>query len=80
MVFEEQHRAEPHLITTTPGHVPDIGAGTGVDAAWFAAQGHSVVSGLEDVRSKSEALYRRLLLSTLPQFGRLPSLPSSAIV
>lgn len=44
VVFEEHHHAELHLLPTAPGRVLDIGAGTGVDAAWFAARGHSVVA------------------------------------
>lgn len=42
--FLEHHRAEMHLLPTVPSRVLDIGAGTGIDAAWFAAQGHSVVA------------------------------------
>lgn len=42
--FVEHHKAELHLLPTVPSHILDIGAGTGVDAAWFAAQGHSVVA------------------------------------
>ena len=40
----EAHRAVLHLIPTMPGHVLDIGSGTGRDAAWFASRGHSVVA------------------------------------
>lgn len=42
--FEESHRAELHLFPTVPSRVLDIGAGTGRDAAWFAARGHSVLA------------------------------------
>jgi SAM-dependent methyltransferase len=42
--FEEAHRAEVHLLPTLPSRVLDVGAGTGRDAAWFAARGHSVVA------------------------------------
>lgn len=42
--FVEYHGVEIHLFPAAPGHVLDIGAGTGRDAAWFAAQGHSVVA------------------------------------
>lgn len=42
--FVEHHRAELHLLPTAPGRVLDVGAGTGVDAAWFAARGHRVVA------------------------------------
>lgn len=42
--FVEHHQAELHLLPKTPGRILDIGSGTGVDAAWFAEQGHSVVA------------------------------------
>lgn len=38
------HAAVLHLIPHTPCRVLDIGAGTGRDAAWFAAMGHHVVA------------------------------------
>jgi SAM-dependent methyltransferase len=41
---EDVHRAVLHLMPVTPARVLDIGAGTGRDAAWFAAQGHQVVA------------------------------------
>jgi len=40
----DMHRAVLHLIPTSPARVLDIGAGTGRDAAWFAAMGHRVVA------------------------------------
>jgi SAM-dependent methyltransferase len=40
----DAHRAVLHLIPTAPSRVLDIGAGTGRDAAWFAASGHRVVA------------------------------------
>jgi SAM-dependent methyltransferase len=42
--FVEHHRAELHLLPSLPSRILDVGAGTGVDAAWFAARGHSVVA------------------------------------
>ena len=47
--FEEVSSAEVyaqvvHLLPTLPSRFADIGAGTGRDAAWFAAQGHSVLA------------------------------------
>ncbi|MES2946502.1 MAG: methyltransferase domain-containing protein [Pseudomonadota bacterium] len=42
--FEAHHAPEMHLLPTQPGRVLDIGAGTGVDAAWFADRGHTVVA------------------------------------
>jgi SAM-dependent methyltransferase len=44
VTFAEVHRETLHLIPTTPGHVLDIGAGTGRDAAALAALGHIVVA------------------------------------
>lgn len=38
--FAEVHRAVAHLFPTAPAGVLDIGAGTGRDAAGFAALGH----------------------------------------
>ena len=42
--FADAHRAVMHLIPTEPCRVLDIGAGTGRDAAGFAAMGHRVVA------------------------------------
>jgi len=33
-----------HLMPTSPARVLDVGAGTGRNPAWFAAQGHSVTA------------------------------------
>ena len=42
--FDAVHRAGLHLIPAAPARILDIGAGTGRDAAAFAAMGHSVVA------------------------------------
>ena len=42
--FAELHRHNLHLIPKAPARVLDIGAGTGRDAAAFAALGHQVVA------------------------------------
>ena len=42
--FEHKHRAELHVLPTHAVHALDVGAGTGADAAWLAAQGHTVVA------------------------------------
>jgi SAM-dependent methyltransferase len=42
--FADAHRAVMHLIPKAPCSVLDIGAGTGCDAAGFAAMGHRVVA------------------------------------
>ncbi len=58
------------LLSDTPGTVLDVGAGSGRDAAWFAAQGHDVVavepSSLSRLRPHrcQWAFARRFFLST----------------
>lgn len=42
--FELTHRAELRLLPTGPVRVLDIGAGTGLAAAWFAERGDSVLA------------------------------------
>jgi len=44
LASQDVHRAVLHLLPSAPTRVLDIGAGTGRDAAWFAAQGHQVVA------------------------------------
>jgi len=41
---EDLHKPVWHLIPATPSRLVDIGAGTGRDAAAFAAMGHQVVA------------------------------------
>ena len=41
---EEVHQEVLHLIPEGPCHTLDIGAGSGRDAAWLAARGHTVVA------------------------------------
>jgi SAM-dependent methyltransferase len=42
--FVEKHQAILDLLPTRPGRALDIGAGTGLDAAWLADQGHAVLA------------------------------------
>jgi SAM-dependent methyltransferase len=42
--FEEVHKAIVDYVPKKPSLVLDVGAGSGRDAAWFAAQGHYVVA------------------------------------
>ena len=42
--FVEKHQAVLDLLPTRAGGVLDIGAGTGLDAAWLADQGHAVLA------------------------------------
>lgn len=44
IAFAEAHKPILHLLPAEPARVLDIGAGTGRDAAGFAALGHSVVA------------------------------------
>src|SRR5262249_8863955 len=44
IAFADTHRPVMHLIPQEPCRVLDIGAGTGRDAAGFAAMGHRVVA------------------------------------
>jgi SAM-dependent methyltransferase len=51
------HRPVWHLIPTTPSRLLDIGAGSGRDAAHFAAMGHQVVA-IEPVDEMREGAMR----------------------
>lgn len=44
LAFEQVHAAVLDLIPDEPASVLDVGAGSGRDAAWFAARGHQVVA------------------------------------
>jgi SAM-dependent methyltransferase len=57
--FTENHRLVLHLIPTAPSPVVDIGAGTGRDAAGFAAMGHHVVAvePTAEMRTRAMALH-----------------------
>ncbi len=52
--FAHKYRAELHLLPQCPTTVLDIGAGTGVDAAWFAERGSRVLA-VEPVEAFREA-------------------------
>jgi 2-polyprenyl-3-methyl-5-hydroxy-6-metoxy-1,4-benzoquinol methylase len=58
--FADVHRNVMHLIPATASHVLDIGAGTGRDAAGFAAMGHHVIAvePTEALRSRAMMLHR----------------------
>lgn len=57
--FAEAQRLILHLIPAAPCRVADIGAGTGRDAAGFAAMGHAVVAvePTEAMRTRAMALH-----------------------
>lgn len=53
MPFDKAHASRLDLIPPAPIRVLDIGAGTGRDAAWFAARGDSVTA-IEPTRAMRE--------------------------
>jgi SAM-dependent methyltransferase len=75
--FAETHRSVMHLIPNEPCRVLDIGAGTGRDAAGFAAMGHRVVAvePTEAMRRGAMALHPSPLIEWLDD-----SLPDLATV
>lgn len=58
--FEDKHGPALPLLPAEPGAILDIGAGTGADAAWFAARGHRVVAAepTRELREAGERLHR----------------------
>ena len=74
--FADTHRTVMHLIPTEPCRVLDIGAGTGRDAAGFAAMGHRVVAAepTEEMRCCAMALHPSPLIEWLDD--SLPDLAS----
>ena len=74
--FADTHRTVMHLIPKEPCRVLDIGAGTGRDAAGFAAMGHRVVAAepTEGMRCGAMALHPSPLIEWLDD--SLPDLAS----
>jgi 2-polyprenyl-3-methyl-5-hydroxy-6-metoxy-1,4-benzoquinol methylase len=74
--FADTHRTVMHLIPKEPCRVLDIGAGTGRDAAGFAAMGHRVVAAepTEEMRCGAMALHPSPLIGWLDD--SLPDLAS----
>jgi SAM-dependent methyltransferase len=60
LAFADLHREILHLIPIAPSWVLDVGAGTGRDAAAFAALGHSVVAvePTLELRTHGQRLHR----------------------
>lgn len=54
--FADYHRAVAHLFPPPPARILDIGAGTGRDAAGFAALGHRVVAAEPTVEMRQGAM------------------------
>lgn len=61
--FTDVHAPIMHLVPHSPARVLDIGAGTGRDAAGFAALGHSVTA----VEPTAELLIRAIELHASPR-------------
>jgi SAM-dependent methyltransferase len=59
IAVEDVHRPVWRLIPTTPSRLLDIGAGTGRDAAAFAAMGHQVVAvePVDELREGAKRLH-----------------------
>ena len=53
--FEDIHAAVLDLLPDSAGCILDVGAGTGRDAAWFAANGHNVVAVEPSARFRAAA-------------------------
>jgi SAM-dependent methyltransferase len=75
--FDECHRPVLHLLPSNACDVLDIGAGTGRDAAGFAALGHRVVAvePTAEMRTRAMALHPSPLIEwlddSLPDLARL---------
>jgi SAM-dependent methyltransferase len=75
IAFADVHRQVIHLFPVAPGRVLDVGAGTGRDAAAFAALGHRVIA----VEPTAELRLRAMALHPSPQIEWLDdSLPDLA--
>jgi SAM-dependent methyltransferase len=76
IAFADTHGSVTHLIPNDPCHVLDIGAGTGRDAAGFAALRHRVVAvePTEELRRGAMALHPSPLIEWLDD-----SLPDLAV-
>lgn len=78
--FADVHRNVMHLVPAAASHVLDIGAGTGRDAAGFAAMGHHVVAvePTEALRSRAAMLHRSSQIDwlddSLPDLARVSAL------
>ena len=77
--FTEKYESVLHLMPKKASDVLDIGAGTGVDAAWFAAAGHRVfaVEPTDSLRDSAKAIHPSPLIEwvadSLPDLQKLIS-------
>jgi len=74
ITFEDVHRDVLHLFPDEPGHVLDIGAGSGRDAAALALRGHWVVAvePTQELRAEGQRLHPLATLQWLDD--QLPEL------
>lgn len=81
--FAEKYESVFHLMPEKTSDVLDIGAGTGADAAWFAAAGHRVlaVEPTDRLRDSAKAIHPSPLIEwvadSLPDLQKLISLGQS---
>lgn len=68
------------FLPAMPGHVLDIGAGTGRDAEWFAGQGHHVIAAEPVAAFRAAGQGRRGVTWCNDSLPGLPSLRSSGRV
>lgn len=59
LLFEEVHAPVLNLLPDPSAHILDMGAGSGRDAAWFAANGYNVVAAepSAEMRAMGKALH-----------------------
>jgi SAM-dependent methyltransferase len=80
--FADVHRDVAHLFPAAPARVLDIGAGTGRDAAGFAALGHSVTAAepTAELRAHGMRLHKDAAIAwaddSLPELARLRAAPA----
>ena len=72
--FEEIHAAVLDLLPDSAGCVLDVGAGTGRDTAWFAANGHNVVAVEASARFRAAGKERHRSLDIRWMDDTLPAL------
>ncbi len=79
VLFAEKYESVLHLMPEMASDVLDIGAGTGADAAWFAAAGHRVfaVEPTDRLRDSAKAIHPSPLIEwvadSLPDLQKLIS-------